>query len=83
MAALVVLASGVDGRSARGDEPSEEYRQGLQRTLQLRKLRRRAPTPAPGVIIGYPMPPALVIRQRPETHEEIAAFLHLLRYGGR
>src|SRR5262245_44778332 len=83
VAVLVVLSSGFDGRSARGAEPSKEFRQGLRRTLELRKLRRGSPTPSAGVIAGYPMPPALVIRQRPETHEEVAAFLHLLRYSGR
>lgn len=65
-------------------EPSPQYRAELQRTLELRRQRRRARgSKPPGVIAPWPMPPALVIRQRPETHDEIGALLRLLRHGGR
>ena len=63
-------------------EPSPEFRANLRRTLELRKQRRRPvaalPQPA-GAIVPYPFPPALIIRHRPEVHDEIDAFLEALR----
>ena len=64
-------------------EPSEEYKAGLKRTLELRKQRRGAARARVGVIEPYPMPPALIIRHTRETHEEIGALLDLLRYERR
>jgi hypothetical protein len=70
--------------TAEAGEPSPEYRANLRRTLELRKQRRRsAPAPPVGVIVGYPMPPTLLIRQTPEAHAEIVGLLGLLRHGGR
>jgi hypothetical protein len=65
-------------------EPSPEYKASLRRTLELRKQRRQARgaaaslTPV-GVIVPYPMPPSLIIRHTREVHDEIGAFLELLR----
>jgi hypothetical protein len=82
LAALVVLGEPTPGRT-RADEPSPQYKAALRRTLELRRERRQArvATPAPvGVIVPYPMPPALIIRQTRENHEEIGALLWLLRH---
>ncbi len=68
---------------ASAGEPSEEYKAGLRRTLELKRQRRGGARAQPGVIVPYPMPPALIIRQTRENHEEIGALLDLLRYGGR
>jgi hypothetical protein len=78
------VLSGSVAPVATADEPSEEYKQGLRKTLERRRQRRQAgATPADGLIVPYPMPPALIIRQTPETHDEIQVFLNLLRYGSR
>lgn len=63
-------------------EPSPEFRANLKRTLELRKQRRGAAAAQPqpvGAIVPYPFPPALIIRQTPEVHDEIGAFLDMLR----
>jgi hypothetical protein len=84
-AAVLVLAAGVVGpvSEAPGGEPSAEYKASLQKTLELRRGRRREARPPVGAIVTYPMPPVLIIRHTRETHDEIGAFLDLLRYGGR
>ncbi len=69
--------------AASGDEPSEEYKAGLRRTLELKRQRRGASRARVGAIATYPMPPALIIRQTRETHDEIGALLDLLRYERR
>lgn len=79
--ALAMVAAEVPATSA--GEPSPEYQAGLKRTLELRRQRRGAARARVGVIEPYPMPPALIIRQTRENHEEIQALLDLLRYGGR
>jgi hypothetical protein len=83
LAALALIAP-VGPSVVRGAEPSPEYQASLRRTLELRKQHRSAraaaPRPAPvGVIVPYPMPPALIIRQTRERHDEIDALLDLLR----
>jgi hypothetical protein len=61
-------------------EPSPEYKAALRKTLEKRKERRQGrPAQVPGLIVPWPMPPALVIRQTPEVHDQIDAFLWLLR----
>ena len=47
-----------------------------------KKPARRKPrgNGAVGLIVPYPMPPVLIIRQTPEAHDEIQAFLNMLRY---
>ncbi len=72
-----------------GDDWSPEYRASLRRTIERRKERRRSlgqvqgdPFGAgqgAGTIVPYPLPPSLIIRQTPETHDEIGGLLHLLR----
>jgi len=80
LAAAGSLFLSVGSLAAVGAEPSPAYREGLRRTLELRKQRRRAPQPNPvGVIVPYPFPPALIIRQTPEVHGEIEALLGALR----
>ena len=61
-------------------EPSPEYRAALRRTAELRKQRRQDRTARPpGVIVAYPLPPALIIRHTPEVHDEVRGLLDLLR----
>ncbi|MDR3632558.1 MAG: hypothetical protein P4L84_01910 [Isosphaeraceae bacterium] len=63
-------------------EPTPEFQAGLKRTLELRRQRRRAAAaevPPVGAIVPYPFPPALIIRHRPEVHDDIGAFLDMLR----
>jgi hypothetical protein len=82
MAAAVLTVPAVF--EARGGDPSPAYRAELQRTLELRRQRRRTEVrPPAGILQTYPMPPALVIRHTRETHDEIGALLQLLRHGGR
>jgi hypothetical protein len=71
-------------RSAQAAEPSPAYKAALRRTAELRKQRRRSPAASPvGVIVPYPMPPSLIIRQTPEVHDEIEGLLRLLRGSSR
>jgi hypothetical protein len=60
---------------------SPEYRAALRRTVELRQRRRSdaGGTARVGKIVPYPMPPALIIRQTPETHDEIRGLLRVLR----
>jgi hypothetical protein len=78
---LVALAPPESGTIAA--EPSAAYKASLRRTAELRKERRRAAattaTAPVGVIVAYPMPPALLIRQTREAHDEIEQLLRLLR----
>jgi hypothetical protein len=81
--AAFVLVAGGPARS-KADDWSQEYKDSLKRTAELRRLRRRSAVAQPvGEIIPYPMPPVLIIRHTSETHDEIGALLDLLRYGGR
>jgi hypothetical protein len=78
------ILSGSVAPDATADEPSEEYKQGLRKTLERRRQRRQAgATRADGMIVPYPMPPAVIIRQTSDTHDEIQALLNMLRYGSR
>jgi hypothetical protein len=77
---ILALTTGV--AAVRGAEPSPEFIANLKRTLELRKQRRRAEVQAVGVIMPYPLPPTLIIRHRPEVHDEIEAFLNALRRSG-
>jgi hypothetical protein len=81
--AVIAVVGEPPARCSRADEPSPEYQAAVRRTLELRRERRqaRAARPAPvGVIVPYPMPPALIIRHTRETHDEIGALLWLLRH---
>jgi hypothetical protein len=81
IAGLALALAGLP--AAKGDEPSDQYKAGLKRTLELKRQRRGAARARVGAIVPYPMPPALIIRQTRENHEEIGALLDLLRYGAR
>ncbi len=81
LAALAPVAAFAP-QTAQAGEPSPAYKASLQRTRELRKQRRTAPHPSPvGVIVPYPMPPSLIIRQTPQVHDEIESLLRLLRGG--
>jgi hypothetical protein len=70
--------------AAQAAEPSPAYKAALRRTAELRKQRRRSPAPSSvGVIVPYPMPPSLIIRQTPEVHDDIDRLLRLLRGSSR
>jgi hypothetical protein len=64
--------------------PSEDYQESIRRTVERRRDRRArrgqgtSGSVAPGAIVPWPMPPALIIRQTRETHDEIGSFLGLL-----
>jgi len=70
------------------NEPSAAYRESLRRTVEKRRQRRArrgqqqeqgtAPG-AIGAIVPWPMPPALIIRQTPDAHGEVGAFIGGLR----
>jgi hypothetical protein len=69
------------------NEPSAAYRESIRRAAENRRQRRarRRQQPGQGIagavgaIVPWPMPPALVIRQTPDVHDEIGAFLSALR----
>jgi hypothetical protein len=83
VAIALVWSPWLGSRPARAQEWSAEYRESLRRTIERRKERSRlVGSRGVGSIVPYPMPPALIIRQTPETHDEIRALLFLLR-GGR
>jgi hypothetical protein len=80
VAKISALALGAIPCAAPADEPSPEFRAGLRRTVELRKLRRRDRTAKPvGAIVPYPLPPALIIRHTPEVHDGVRGLLELLR----
>ena len=66
--------------TARAGEPSAEYQAGIKRAMERRRQRRQARATQPvGMIVPYPMPPALVIKHTPQVHDEVADLLRLLR----
>ncbi len=79
-------AAGVGrGAGQARNEPSEAYRESIRRTVEKRRQRRAQrgqgidnPLPV-GAIVPWPMPPALIIRQTPQVHDEIESLLRLLR----
>jgi hypothetical protein len=81
IAFVVVLSLASCGVRSSAGEPSPEYRASLRRTLELRKQRRaaRGSQQPVGLIVPFPMPPSLIIRQTREAHEEIGALLGGLR----
>ena len=64
------------------------FQEEIRKTVEQRRRRRarRAQsaeaTRPPGAIVPWPMPPALIIRQSPEVHNEIESLLGQLRRGG-
>jgi len=74
--------------TARGQAPPKQGagqgQGGARRDATKGRPARRRPRPRSevGLIVPYPFPPALIIRQTPEAHEEVQALLRMLR-GGR
>jgi hypothetical protein len=78
-------AGAVQGQAKARKGPSPEYQESIRRTVERRRERRArrgqgasGSVPA-GAIVPWPMPPALIIRQTRETHDEIDSFLGLIR----
>ncbi|MHB1558354.1 MAG: hypothetical protein ACYC61_12915 [Isosphaeraceae bacterium] len=77
-------------------EPSEAFQASIRKTVEQRRRRRARRTagaaaaggrgtddPLPvGAIVPWPMPPALIIRQTPQVHDEVGSLLDGLRRGG-
>jgi len=80
-AAAAAAQKPAKGRNA----PTAEYEESIRRTVERRRERRARRAQGldqplqPGAIVPWPMPPALIIRQTRETHDEIDSFLSLLR----
>jgi hypothetical protein len=78
--AVVLLVPGAVPPPARAGEFSAAYQASLRRTVELRRQRRLARAEPPvGTIVPWPVPPALIIRQTPEVHDEIRGLLRVLR----
>jgi hypothetical protein len=83
---VVVLVTGVAAvtPSAFAQDPANQGQaKGKDKaTASKKKPARRKPNRngAVGAIVPYPFPPVLIIRQTPEAHDEIQAFLFMLRY---
>ena len=68
-------------------EPSEAHKEEIRKTVEQRRQRRarRAQGQGPddlrpvGAIVPWPMPPALIIRQTPQVHDEVGSLLDVLR----
>jgi hypothetical protein len=73
-------------------EPNEAFQAEIRKTVEQRRRRRArrgqgqvrgAGDPRPvGAIVPWPMPPALIIRQTPQVHDEVGSLLDGLRRGG-
>jgi hypothetical protein len=69
-------------------EPSKEYQESIRKTVEQRRRRRARRGQDPdglrpvGAIAPWPMPPALIIRQTPQVHDEVGSLLGQLRRGG-
>ncbi len=68
-------------------EPSKEFQESIRKTVELRRRRRARRGQNPdglrpvGAIVPWPMPPALIIRQTPQVHDEVGSLLDRLRRG--
>ena len=52
----------------------------LRRTVELRRQRQASRVARPvGTIVPWPLPPALIIRQTSEVHNEVGGLLRALR----
>ena len=81
--AAVTRESFVDGTGAAFITTSRKQAKGgaREKAAGKRPARRKPRGNAPvGLIVPYPFPPALIIRQTPEAHDEVRAFLNMLRY---
>ena len=80
-----IAAKPVARRGAR-DAPSAAYQESLRQTVQRRREHRArrqqnggGEPGAPGAIVIWPMPPALIIRQTREVHGDVDSFLFGVR----
>ncbi len=88
VAALTLALIGLAGAPASAQAPPRDGKgpgQGAARGKDKappknNRPARRKPRAPVGQIGIWPMPPALVIRQTPESHDEVRAFLNMLRY---
>jgi hypothetical protein len=79
--AVVLLMLSAVLPAARAGEFSAAYQASLRRTVELRRQRRMTQADRPvGTIVPWPAPPALIIRQTPEVHDEIRGLLRMLRW---
>ena len=68
-------------------EPSKEFQESIRKTVEQRRRRRARRGQGPddlrpvGAIVAWPMPPALIIRQTPQVHDEVGSLLGGLRRG--
>jgi hypothetical protein len=70
-------------------EPSEARKEEIRKTVEQRRQRRARRAQARGsedlrpvgAIVPWPMPPALIIRQTPQVHDEVGSLLGGLRRG--
>jgi hypothetical protein len=79
---LTGIAVGTHSACAQ-DPPNQGQAKGKDKAgARKKKPARRKPkgNGAVGVIVPYPFPPVLIIRQTPEAHDEIRALLFMLRY---
>ncbi len=66
-------------------EPSKEYQESIRKTVEQRRRRRARRGQGSddlrpvGAIVPWPMPPALIIRQTPQVHDEAGSLLDQLR----
>jgi len=84
VAALVATLLAADSAPVLSQNPPAQGQAkggGREKAAGKRPARRKPRGNAPvGLIVPYPFPPALIIRQTPEAHDEIQAFLNMLRY---
>ena len=68
-------------------EPSEARKEEIRKTVEQRRQRRARRAQGRGVddlrpvgaIVPWPMPPALIIRQTPQVHDEVGSLFDVLR----
>ncbi len=78
---LIVSEIGQSGASAQDPpRPGQGPAGAREKAARKRPARRKPRGDAVGLIVPYPMPPVLIIRQTPEAHDEIRALLNMLRY---
>ena len=74
--------------AAGGQVAGPGFQEEIRKTVEQRRRRRARRAQAaqatrpPGAIVPWPMPPALIIRQTPEVHDEVESLLGQLRRGG-
>ena len=80
---VALLAAGlaiVTGPAFAQDPPNQGKANAAAGKKKAAPRRKPRGNGAVGVIVPYPLPPVLIIRQTPEAHDEIRALLDMLRY---